>query len=83
MERQTKGTRRLKINIPITEKIITKYLGILENPNAQALLSLKNSGQSVVLESGPIHTLPGITVIKQVKSGTHIASVSLCDNDKL
>lgn len=37
-------------NVPITEKIMIKYLGNLEHPIAQALLDMQKKGQSVILE---------------------------------
>jgi general stress protein 26 len=41
-------------NIPIAEKIYTKYLGSIEHPIAQRLMSFVKSGDSVVLEITPV-----------------------------
>jgi general stress protein 26 len=43
----------VNFNVPITEKIMVRYLGNLENPMAQALLDMQRKGQSVVLEISP------------------------------
>jgi general stress protein 26 len=41
-------------NIPIAEKIYTKYLGSMEHPIAQKLISFVKSGDSVTLEISPV-----------------------------
>jgi general stress protein 26 len=41
-------------NIPIAEKIYTKYLGSMENPIAQRLISFVKSGDGVILEITPV-----------------------------
>jgi general stress protein 26 len=43
----------VNFNIPITEKIMFKYLGKLDHPMAQALLDMQRKGQSVILEISP------------------------------
>jgi S-ribosylhomocysteine lyase LuxS involved in autoinducer biosynthesis len=40
-------------NVPIAEKIITKYLGDLEHPVAKLLLSHIKNGDSAILEITP------------------------------
>jgi len=40
-------------NVPIAEKIITKYLGDLEHPVAKLLLSYIKNGDSAILEITP------------------------------
>ncbi len=41
------------LNIPITEKIITKYLGTLDNPLAQMIMDNARKGIQVVIEITP------------------------------
>jgi uncharacterized pyridoxamine 5'-phosphate oxidase family protein len=41
-------------NIPIAEKIYTKYLGSMEHPIAQRLISFVKSGDGVILEISPV-----------------------------
>jgi general stress protein 26 len=52
-----KGNARIhediNFNVPITEKIMIKYLGNLEHPMAYALLNMQKQGQSVILEIKP------------------------------
>lgn len=43
----------VNFNVPITEKIMIKYLGKLEHPMAQALLDMQKKGKSVILEINP------------------------------
>jgi hypothetical protein len=43
----------VNFNVPITEKIMIKYLGKLEHPMAQALLDMQKKGKSVILEISP------------------------------
>jgi general stress protein 26 len=44
----------INFNIPIAEKILTRYLGNLEHPSAQVILAAqKKKGQIVVLEISP------------------------------
>jgi hypothetical protein len=43
----------VNFNVPITEKIMIKYLGKLEHPMAQALLDMQKKGESVILEISP------------------------------
>jgi general stress protein 26 len=43
----------VSFNVPITEKIMIKYLGKLEHPMAQALLDMQKKGKSVILEISP------------------------------
>lgn len=54
-----KGTVRvhedIDHNIPIAEKIMTRYLGNLEHPMAQALLNSVKKGDSVILEILPAY----------------------------
>ena len=45
----------IKFNIPIAEKILTKYLGNLEHPSAQMLLDAQKKAQLVVLEISPMY----------------------------
>ena len=45
----------LNFNIPIAEKILTKYLGNLEHPSAQMLLDAQKKAQLVVLEISPMY----------------------------
>ena len=40
-------------NIPISEKIMIRYLGSLEHPMAKALMSSVKNGDSVILEISP------------------------------
>jgi general stress protein 26 len=40
-------------NVPIAEKIMINYLGTLENPMAQSLMSAVKKGDSVILEITP------------------------------
>jgi len=40
-------------NIPVTEKIILKYLGTLDNPLAQMIMDNANKGIQVVIEITP------------------------------
>ena len=42
-------------NIPIAEKIMTKYLGNIQHPMAQKLMSFVKSGDSVILEIIPLY----------------------------
>jgi general stress protein 26 len=42
-------------NIPIAEKILTRYLGNLEHPSAQTLLAAQKKGHIVVLEISPFY----------------------------
>jgi len=52
-----KGTVKIhedvNFNVPITEKLVVKYLGNLEHPMAQELLNMQKKGQSVILEINP------------------------------
>jgi general stress protein 26 len=54
-----KGTARIHENIdhniPIAEKIMTRYLGNLEHPMARALLNAVEKGESVILEISPYY----------------------------
>lgn len=43
----------ISYNVPIAEKIMTKYLGSLEHPMAQTLLTYIKNGESVILEINP------------------------------
>lgn len=43
----------VNFNIPIAEKILTRYLGNLEHPSAQMLLAEQKKGDLVVLEITP------------------------------
>ena len=43
----------MRFNVPITEKIMIKYLGNLEHPMAQALLGMQKKGESVIIEISP------------------------------
>jgi general stress protein 26 len=43
----------VNFNIPIAEKILTRYLGNLEHPSAQMLLAEHKKGHLVVLEISP------------------------------
>jgi general stress protein 26 len=43
----------IKHNVPIAEKIMINYLGTLENPMAQSLMSAVKKGDSVILEITP------------------------------
>lgn len=43
----------VSFNVPITEKIMIKYLGNLEHPMAQALLGMQKKGESVIIEISP------------------------------
>ena len=40
-------------NIPIAEKIMTKYLGSMQHPMAQKLISFVKNGDSVIIEISP------------------------------
>lgn len=42
-------------NIPIAEKIMTKYLGSMEHPMAQKLMHFVKNGNSVILEISPVY----------------------------
>src|SRR5919109_2404109 len=52
-----KGTARIHENIdhniPIAEKIMTRYLESIEHPMARALLNAVKKGESVILEISP------------------------------
>jgi general stress protein 26 len=54
-----KGTARIHENIdhniPIAEKIMTRYLGNLEHPMARALLNAVEKGESFILEISPYY----------------------------
>ncbi|MFL6412206.1 MAG: hypothetical protein ACJ71K_13325 [Nitrososphaeraceae archaeon] len=43
----------VNFNIPIVEKILTRYLGSLEHTSAQVLLAAQKKAQIVVLEISP------------------------------
>jgi general stress protein 26 len=43
----------VSFNVPITKKIMIKYLGNLEHPMAQALLGMQEKGESVIIEISP------------------------------
>jgi hypothetical protein len=45
----------INFNIPIAEEILIKYLGNLQHPSAQTLLTGQKKGQLVVLEISPIY----------------------------
>lgn len=49
----TKISEDIDLNIPITEKIITKYLGTLDNPLAQMIMENAKKGIQVVIEISP------------------------------
>jgi len=40
-------------NIPIAEKIMTRYLGSIEQPTAKTLMNSVKNGDSVILEVSP------------------------------
>lgn len=42
-----------KDNLPIVEKIMTKYLGSVDHPTAKSILDTAKSGKSVLLEITP------------------------------
>ena len=43
----------INYNIPIAEKIMTKYLGSIQHPMAQKLMSFVKNGDSVIIEISP------------------------------
>lgn len=49
----TKISEDIDLNIPITEKIILKYLGTLDNPLAQMIMENARKGIQVVIEITP------------------------------
>lgn len=42
-------------NIPLAEKIMTKYLGSIQHPMAQKLMSFVKNGDSVTIEISPMY----------------------------
>ena len=45
----------INYNIPIAEKIMTIYLGSMQHPMAQKLMSFVKNGDSVIIEIKPIY----------------------------